>query len=155
MRKYHHSKGFTLVELLVVISIVAILATVGVASFGVAQQSARDGRAKADVTNISRSIETSRASNTTTGAVTYTYSAANFTSDFKTAPAGKNAYCIKTGASAVASPTTAWTTACPGSDPTADWSAVSSGISNVTYWKVCTWLERDTTTPNCVASLSQ
>lgn len=148
--------GFTLVELLVVIAIIAILSTVGVATFNVAQQSARDGRARSDVTNIAKSIETSRSSDPLTGAVAYTYSAANYTSDFKTAPAGKNAYCIKTGSSAVADPTTqdAWTTACPGSDPTAGWSPVSLGISAVAFWKICTYLERSTS-PLCIASLSQ
>lgn len=151
-----NDSGFTLVELLVVISIIAILATVGVATFNVAQQSARDGRARSDVTNIAKSIETSRSSDPLTGAVAYTYSAANYASDFKTAPVGKNAYCIKTGSLAVADPTAqdAWTTACPGSDATAGWSPVSSGISAVANWKICTYLERSTS-PLCIASLSQ
>ena len=149
--------GFTLVELLVVISIIAILATVGIASFNVAQQSARDGRARSDVTNIAKSIETSRNSDPVTGTVAYTYSAANYTSDFKTAPAGKNAYCILNGTSVVpGDPTVAWTTTCPAADPNNNWSPVSSGTVTTTYyWKVCTWLERDTTKPYCIASLSQ
>lgn len=148
--------GFTLVELLVVISIIAILSTVGVATFNVAQQSARDGRARSDVTNIAKSIETSRSSDPVVGVVSYTYSAANYNSDFKTVPTGKNAYCIRTGSSTVADPTAqdVWTTSCPGSDPTAGWSSVSSGISAVTYWKICTYLERSTS-PLCITSLSQ
>lgn len=152
-----NDSGFTLVELLVVISIIAILATVGVATFNVAQQSARDGRARSDVTNIAKSIETSRSSDPLTGAVAYTYSAANYTSDFKTAPVGKNAYCILNGTSVIpGDPTTAWTTTCPGGGPNDNWSLVSNGtVATTSYWKVCTWLERDTTKPYCVASLSQ
>lgn len=144
-------KGFTLVELLVVIAIIAILSTIGVTTFNVAQQSARDGRSKSDITSIAKSIETSRSNDPLTGAVTYTYSADNYSSDFKTAPAGKNAYCIKTGSSVVADPTTAWTTAC---DTGNSWNPVGGNPGTVTHWKVCTYLER-TTTPYCVASLSQ
>lgn len=46
--------GFTLVELMIVITVIAILATIGVMSFTRVQMQARDTRRKADV----RSIET-------------------------------------------------------------------------------------------------
>lgn len=51
-------KGFTLVELMVVIVIIAILATTGFAIFSGLQKSARDARRKADVDAISKALET-------------------------------------------------------------------------------------------------
>lgn len=52
-------KGFTLVELLVVISIIAILSVIGVVVFGNTQTSARDGKRKADIDAIAKTMETS------------------------------------------------------------------------------------------------
>ena len=53
-------KGFTLIELLVVISIIGILAAFIVASFGSAQQKARDARRKADIDAIKKALELSK-----------------------------------------------------------------------------------------------
>jgi general secretion pathway protein G len=50
-------KGFTLVELLVVISIIGLLATVAVVSLGSARIKARDGKRVADTRNISAALE--------------------------------------------------------------------------------------------------
>lgn len=151
------SKGFTLVELLVVISIVAILATIGIASFSVAQQSARDGKAKADVTTIAKSIESSR--DMTINPITYTYTTTNLSADFKVIPAGSNAaYCVRGDNSAIgdlSATDTTWTkTVCP-----ANWGVVNTSTSNLPsnhqYWKVCAKLERGTPNPFCVSSIAQ
>jgi prepilin-type N-terminal cleavage/methylation domain-containing protein len=50
-------RGFTLLELLVVISIVAILVALGAASYSTAQKKARDAARKGDLRAIGNSLE--------------------------------------------------------------------------------------------------
>lgn len=50
-------EGFTLVELMVVISIIMILATIVTASFGKAQEKARDGRRQVDLSSLRNALE--------------------------------------------------------------------------------------------------
>lgn len=54
-------KGFSLIELLVAISIIAILATIGLASYTSAQKRARDSKRKADLEQIRSALEMHRA----------------------------------------------------------------------------------------------
>ena len=49
--------GFTLIELMVAISIVAILSTVGMSFYGTAQKSARDSKRKQDINAIATALE--------------------------------------------------------------------------------------------------
>lgn len=49
--------GFTLIELMVVISIIAFLAVIGIASFTNAQKQARNSRRQADVESIATALE--------------------------------------------------------------------------------------------------
>jgi prepilin-type N-terminal cleavage/methylation domain-containing protein len=51
------SKGFSLVELLVVISIIAILSLIGLSLFSNAQQRSRDAKRKADLKAIQNAME--------------------------------------------------------------------------------------------------
>ena len=151
------ARGFTLIELLVVVAILAVLATIGVSVFSTTQKNARDGRTKADINVIARSIETARSVDPATSTVTYTYSSANYNADFKTIPVGKNAYCIgysdSTGTWQAATPSGTWTTACNGTSKlingtSTDWP------TNSKQWVVCASLE-NTTAPKCVTSISQ
>lgn len=57
MNIFGKTKGFTLVELLVVISILGILAVVVMANFSTAKKSSRDNKRKADLENVAGSVE--------------------------------------------------------------------------------------------------
>lgn len=59
-------KGFTLVELLVVISIIAVLSVIGFTIFTGVQKNARDSRRKADIDSIAKALE----ANYTSGSAT-------------------------------------------------------------------------------------
>lgn len=50
-------RGFTILELLVVMTIIGILAAIGLASYGGVQQKARDARRKSDLENVARALE--------------------------------------------------------------------------------------------------
>src|SRR3990167_5250220 len=49
--------GFTLMELLVVISIIAILISIGLTSFSTAQKKARDSKRKSDIKEVQNALE--------------------------------------------------------------------------------------------------
>ncbi len=53
----NNPQGFTLVELLVVISIIAILSIIGITLFSGVQKNARDARRKADIQSIQKALE--------------------------------------------------------------------------------------------------
>lgn len=58
-----NKKGFTLIELMVAISIVAILSTIGIVSYTQAQRVSRDSRRKQDLRSIQGALEVYRITN--------------------------------------------------------------------------------------------
>jgi len=57
------SKGFSLIELLVVVAIISILATIGVSSFSSAQKKGRDTTRKSDLKGVASALENYYADN--------------------------------------------------------------------------------------------
>ena len=49
-------KGFTLIELMVVILIIAVLGALGIVSYGQANRSARDGKRQADMESVRQAL---------------------------------------------------------------------------------------------------
>ncbi|MBI2018651.1 prepilin-type N-terminal cleavage/methylation domain-containing protein [Candidatus Daviesbacteria bacterium] len=126
--------GFTLVELLVVISIIAILSVIGITVFGNVQQRARDARRKADIDSIAKAMEANY--NTVTCVGTYCALADSFFANGKvpvdpinagtTCSANSCKYCVRTAVGA-----------CAATDTTV---AVGQPAAGATYI-VCTSLE--------------
>lgn len=140
-------RGFTLVELMVVVAIIAILAVVGITVFSNTQKSARDSRRQADVVAIATALENKKTANSPTySQITATdFSAGAIPVDTTTAK-----YCIATsitlGAVSPGKPT-AWanSVACPTAP--AGYVVVdgtTNPVNNTTAWTVCALLENGT-----------
>lgn len=155
------TKGFTLVELLVAITIIAVLAAVGIVVFGGVQAKARDSRRSQDLTALANALEGKR----TAGTIYYTALA---NSDFANGlvPADPKSstqqYCLWGSTSVppappVAKPAAAsvtWTS-CAG--PSAGYTAVAgAGVptdaTKVTSWTICAKQESVTNGVECVFS---
>ena len=65
MKKFFGKKGFTLLELLVVISIIGLLIASGAVAFSTAQKKGRDARRRADMKAFQSAYEQYYAENTT------------------------------------------------------------------------------------------
>lgn len=99
-------QGFTLIELMVVIAIIAILAMVSIGIFSGVQGNARDGRRIAEVNALAKNVESTR--DPITGK--YTYTSAQFSADYPnglTDPSDSSTYyCLAVSSIAVTPPTT-------------------------------------------------
>ena len=153
-------KGFTLVELLVVISILAILAVISLAVFSGVQKNARDARRREEIDAISKALETNKVVNVSTyGALAVTmFQAGAVPTDSGNGSATYSvAWSTSAGASAPATPTTwANTSANPtwAGSPTGNGTvaATTNPASGATAWTVCALLEAGNPAIYCKSS---
>ena len=86
-------QGFTLVELLVVVTIIAILSVVGIAIFSNTQVDARDAKKKADIDAIASALEAGYGKDSA-NPQTYKLDKANFNSDKIPVDSSTFGYCF-------------------------------------------------------------
>lgn len=148
----NNPQGFTLVELLVVISIIAILALIGFAVYSSTQARARDGRREADISAFAAGTE----SNYVEGSITpYNIAKANYVAGiFPTEPSNTSRqYCLYSGNAATGNPvrgtnapTAGWAVAtCPaiaGAPAAVVVTAAMADIPNQTWFKICALKEQ-------------
>lgn len=135
----NRSSGFSLIELMVVISIIAVLSVIGFSVFTQVQRNARDARRREEVDAISKALEANK------GVAQYVSLApAQFAANAipVTDPSG-NFYCANSTnnpSPIPGDPSATWTNVCP-----ASFGQVSTTVpvpaAGSTTWKVCTWLE--------------
>ena len=128
----NENRGFTIVELLIVIAILAILTTIGFVQYQGLNKKARDSARRADVHEITTALEVNK------GQEGYkALQVSQFSSLQWVDPSG-NVYCIASGTPADPSVSSAWGSSCP-----SGYVAVAPGApaTNFANWKVCSFLE--------------
>ncbi len=150
-KSFSNPQGFTLVELMVAIAILAILSVAGLIIYSGAQKNARDSRRREDISAIATALETNK---DTSSSAYVALADTQFASGSIPADSGRP-YCAKwdtaltTTISMTASEKTSWgttPTACP-----SGWTAVSATapITASKSWTVCTILENGTNNVFC------
>lgn len=130
--------GFTLIELMVVVAIIAVLSVIGLTLFAGIQNKARNDRRRADIDAIAKALEVNK---TPPGYVVLAGS--QFTNGAIPAidPQGYP-YCANYTVDAQPADPAVWTTACPAAGTT--WDPVSSSAPPAgNKWKICTSLEAE------------
>jgi prepilin-type N-terminal cleavage/methylation domain-containing protein len=149
---YANTKGFTLIELMVVIAIIAIISVVGVALFTNVQKDARDSKRRAELESIANVFEVNKSQLGYTplrcaqfgGSVCpgQTSTSATMAIDPQQLP-----YCISNVADVANAANSGWSS---GANPETDagtcpanYSVVQNNqpVANPTTWKICTLLE--------------
>lgn len=148
--------GFTLVELLVVISIIAILSVIGMAIFTGVQKNARDAKRRADIDAIGNALEVAKTSTTYASIDGTKFANSSVPTDSGNVTSGMT-YCVLSNTTAIA-PTAisaAWSTAACPSSYTAISSTAVTMVTSALSWTVCASLEATTGTTAYCRSSSQ
>lgn len=149
-RTLNTSKGFTLVELMVVIAIIAILSVVGLTIFSGVQQQARNSRRQSDIQAIAKALESAKQVNVAAYASLTVNSFAGGTIPNESAPTTAR-YCISTSTTVTVPPqpgVAAWNGAaniCPTAGGYVDVAAAPGGVTalpvNTLTWRLCAVIE--------------
>lgn len=142
-------KGFTIIEILVAVSIIAILATIGVSVFQSAQGRSRDARRVSDLNTISKVLEVNK-----TSAGYQPLTSSQFSGDVIPQDPGNNVYCLVVGVTSNLTDTT-WTprTACP-----VGWTVIKKDTTeipaaNTASWRLCIAMEASSPPVVCKKSV--
>lgn len=131
-----NSSGFTLIELMIVIILIAILSVIGYAVYSNLglQAKARNDTRRADLDSIAKALEINRSSTAYIALAASQFSNNVIPSD----PVTSNVYCANSTASSQPADPAAWTTTCP-----VNYGAVGTNPPAGTSWKVCASMEAE------------
>lgn len=146
------SSGFTLIELMVAITIVAIMSVAGIIVYTQVQQNARDSKRREDINAIATAIEGAKDPTSSTYS---SISASNFpTQTIPFDPAGTattTRYCIAVaaaGTNTVPAIPTAWATRT--TCPTNYAAFTGTNVNGFSAWTLCALLEKGTNPANII-----
>ncbi|EKD90594.1 MAG: hypothetical protein ACD_30C00112G0035 [uncultured bacterium] len=156
-----NSSGFTLIELMITISIIAILAVTGIIIYTGAQKRARDSKRRQDITSITQALETNKPP---TSPIYAPLANSHFSGGKIPSEANPEKYCLAKNTidkTPPAEPVTAgdWQAGqdCPGGAAnykiaSSSASAVYENGSDALSWTVCAYLEQDSPNYFCRSS---
>lgn len=141
-KSVNNPQGFTLIELMIVITIIAILSVIGVVVFSGVQRNARDARRRGDIDAIFKALEV----NKTTNSQVYNLLNGNQFANGaipQDSINGSATYCVLTSIIVGAPPALPLTWVNTSACPTASWNTISNTnpAATTASWTICALLE--------------
>lgn len=127
------AKGFSLVEILVVITILTILVTIGIVQYNGINAKARDSARRSDIYQVSTALEVNKKISN------YIPLQVNQFSSFQWSDPKGNSYCFGIGNPPTPAVSEEWGNTCP-----SGFVSVTPGVPGTDFiaWKICTFLEK-------------